>query len=145
MNWGYTYAIFSLASNVACQQLLSASLHQAGRSVRQGTGISESIRSLLGDGRFWIGGSLAALCLTLWALALTQLPIARALPIMSLIFVISPVVNSRITGTPLSIPMVAGFFLITLGVALTSFQATSGTRGGDGHQEPAPSTYHPND
>jgi len=123
MTWGYTCAVSSLLSNVACQQFLSASLLQAGQSVKAGTGIWEVIRSVLGDGRFWIGGTLAAMCLTFWALALSQLPVAKALPIMSLLFVVSPVVNSRLTGTPLSPQTVGGFVLISLGVALTSYRS----------------------
>lgn len=110
-----------MLSNVACQQFLSRAFQDAGEQYRTNGGqwLATS-QGLLTDVRLWTGGTLAAGCLVLWALTLSQLPISRALPIMALVFVVSPLIAAGFLGDSVRPLNVVGFVLVALGIVLSS-------------------------
>jgi len=116
---GYLFAIASMLGNVACQQFLSRAFKAVGSSATKRDWL-EILSTVLKDYRFWAGGSLAGLCLALWAVALSQLPISRVLPVMALVFIASPLV-AAVLGDEIIRPInVAGFIVISIGVVLAS-------------------------
>lgn len=116
---GYLLAVASMLCNVACQQFLSRTFKAVG-------GIAIKLRwqevfySLLKDYRFWAGGGLAGLCLLFWAGALSQLPISRVLPVMALVFVLSPLVACALGDDLIRPIQVIGFLVIAVGVVLSA-------------------------
>ena len=71
---------------------------------------------------FWVGGGLAALCLLFWALALSQLPVSKALPVMALLFILSPLVATVALGETVTNWNVVGFVLVAVGVVLSGIR-----------------------
>lgn len=116
---GYLFAIASMFCNVACQQFLSRAFKAVG-GFQLKRDWPEILSTIIKDYRFWTGGSLAGACLVLWAIALSQLPISRVLPVMALLFVASPLVASALGDEIIRPINVVGFAVITVGVVLSS-------------------------
>jgi len=118
---GYLAAIIAMTANVVCQVVLSgvfrrtAEVHETGR-------LRPLARALLGDPLFWIGCGAAFLMLASWALALSQLPLARILPVMALLFLFSPLLAWLVYGERLSAINLAGFVVLTTGVILSAWK-----------------------
>jgi len=56
-----------MLANVACQQILSKVFRETGQSFAKSGSFKEAIQIVITEGRFWLGGGLAAMCLVLWA------------------------------------------------------------------------------
>jgi len=118
---GYLAAILSLFCNVASQVILSGVLRRVAFDV-SGVSLVEVVRRLCCDGMFWAGAGAAALTLVSWAFALSQLPLARILPIMALLFLFSPLLAWLVYGERLSAINLAGFVVLTTGVILSAWK-----------------------
>jgi multidrug transporter EmrE-like cation transporter len=120
--WGFVFAAASMFSNVASQQFLSRAFRAVGDCGIADRGVLGLASLVLRDVKFWSGGILAFLCLGFWALALTQLPLSRVLPVMALVFIASPLIASYLGADSLRPVNMVGFMMITVGVVLSSIK-----------------------
>lgn len=109
-----------MLANAVSQQLLSRVLREVGNDFKSRGDFFASSLAALTDLRLLVGGGFAVACLCLWALALTQLPITRALPVMALIFIVSPLLAVTFLGEEVKLLNVAGYVLIVIGVVFSS-------------------------
>ena len=120
MYQGYLFAVLSMLANAASQQLLSRVFRELGNDYNIRGDFFASCLAALTDLRLLAGGGLVIACLCLWALTLTQLPITRALPVMALIFIVSPLLAFAFLGEEIRMLNIGGYILIVIGVVLSS-------------------------
>ncbi len=110
-----------MLSNVAGQQFMSVCLREAG-TIFGREGMFGAIKTVLVDWRFWIGGGLTVVCLLFWVLTLSQLPISKALPIMAMLFILSPLVAIFTVGDSVTNINIVGFVLVSVGIILSGIR-----------------------
>ena len=110
-----------MALNSVCQVILSGVLRRSARAF-DGEPLASSVRVLASDWLFWIGIGVAGLSIISWALALSQLPLARILPVMALLFLFSPLLAWLIYGERMSAINLAGFVVLTTGVIFSAWK-----------------------
>jgi undecaprenyl phosphate-alpha-L-ara4N flippase subunit ArnE len=89
----------------------------AARRLDTQSGVGPGVLSLLGNSRFWQAVFAMGLGLLAWLLALSDLDISRAYPILGSSFALTALLSVALLDERLNVHRCIGIALITLGVA----------------------------
>ena len=90
----------------------------AARRLETQSGVGGGILSLFGDSNFWLAAFAMGLGLFAWLLALSNLDVSRAYPILGSSFAVTAVLSVVLLGERLSVRRWVGVVLITIGAAI---------------------------
>ncbi len=113
-----TVQILLLAAYAAAMAGGQLLFKQAARRLTPGTGLTERLIELAGNG--WFLAALALYCaLALaWVWILTFTPLSRAYPFVAIAFAITPVLGAWVFAEPIGWRLVGGVVVIAVGLLL---------------------------
>lgn len=110
--------LFALGMGVG--QILFKTAAQRHAAILKEQGFLSGITALAGDGVFWMAASLYAGLTIYWVWLLSFLPLSRAYPATFFSLVVVSACSVFILHEPLSPLLLAGLFLISLGIFLVA-------------------------
>jgi drug/metabolite transporter (DMT)-like permease len=116
---GYLFAAGAVFFNIVANLSLSAVLRREDLQITFAS-LRDVFIHLIGSPIAWLGGIAAILAMATWAMTLNLLPLNKAIPVVSLVFVIIPICSHFLYGESLSPKILFSAILIAAGVSLSA-------------------------